>query len=336
VSTIRILTADHIRAALSMVDCIAAVREAFGKLSAGQAVVPVRTQWPGAGGTALVMPAYLPPTSEANTTGACGGLGAKIVAVFPDNPRRGLPTVNALVALLEVDTGRPIALLDGTYLTALRTGAASGVATDLLAPADADTLALFGAGVQARTQLLAVCTVRRIRTAWVYDASPERAAALVHEMAGHAPVPADLRVASTPSEALREARIVAAATTSIVPVFADADLLPSAHVNAVGAFTPEMQEVPAETVVRARVFVDQRAAVLAEAGDLIVPIQRGLLNPEHLIEIGEVINGQVPGRESAEQVTFFKSVGNAVQDIAAATRALAIAEARGLGSLVDM
>jgi ornithine cyclodeaminase/alanine dehydrogenase-like protein (mu-crystallin family) len=335
-STIRILTADNIRAALSMADCIAAVREAFGQLSAGQAVVPVRTQWPGAGGTALVMPAYLPASSGATAASANGGLGAKIVAVFPGNPSRNLPTVNALVTLLEVDTGRPIALLDGTYLTALRTGAASGVSTDILAPAEADTLALFGAGVQARTQLLAVCTVRRIRTTWVYDASLERAQALVRDMAGHAPVPADLRVARTPSEALRGAHIVAAATTSMVPVFADADLLRGAHVSAVGAFTPEMQEVPAETVARARVFVDQRAAALAEAGDLIVPIQRGLLNPEHLVEIGEVINGQVPGRQSAEQVTLFKSVGNAVQDIAAATRALAAAEALGLGTLVDM
>jgi alanine dehydrogenase len=326
-TTIRILNAGDVRAALSMADCIAAVRSGFSQLAAGQAVVPVRTQWPGAGGTALAMPAYLPLDRA---------LGAKIVAVFPGNPARGLATVNALVALLEADTGRPLALLDGTYLTALRTGAASGVATDLLGSGDAGTVALFGAGVQARTQLLAVCTVRAIRTAWIYDSNPGQAELLCNELRGEGPIPRDLRVATSPAEALREARIVAAATTSTAPVFADADLMPGVHINAVGAFTPEMQEVPAETVARARVFVDQREAAMAEAGDLIIPAKLGLLEPSGLVEIGAVINNQAAGRESADQITLFKSVGNAVQDIAAACRALAVAEQRGLGTLVEL
>ena len=325
-ATIRILAADDVRAALSMDDAIAAVRSAFGQLSSGQAAVPVRTQWPGDGGTSLVMPAYLP---------ADRGLGAKIVSVFPNNPARGLPTVTALVALLQADTGQPVALLDGTYLTAVRTGAASGVATDLLTPPGADTLALFGAGAQARTQLLAICTVRSIRTVWICDPTPQRAANLAEEMRGRGPVPVDLRVAASPAEALREARIVAAATTSLTPVFADADLLPGVHVNAVGAFTPQMQEVPSETAARARVFVDQREAAMAEAGDLIIPAQSGLLDPQNLVEIGEVINGRAAGRQSPEQVTFFKSVGIAVQDIAAATRALTVAQERGLGTVVN-
>lgn len=329
-STIRILTAADVAAALSMADCIEAVRDAFGQLSAGQASVPVRTQWPGQGGTALVMPAYLPRAA---------GLGAKIVSVFPGNPDRGLPTVNAVVALLDADTGVPLALLDGTYLTALRTGAASGVATDLLAPAGADTLALFGAGAQARTQLLAVATVRRLRTAWVYDPNPQRSEgfiAVMKEMYTGTPVPADLRAAATPAEALREARIVACATTSRTPVFADRELAAGAHVNAVGAFTPEMQEVPVETIARARVFVDQREAAMSEAGDLIIPAQARLLDPSRLIEIGQVVNGTAEGRRSPDDVTVFKSVGNAVQDIAAATRALAAAEEKGLGTVVEL
>lgn len=323
---VRILTADDIRAALSMADCIAAVRSAFAQLSDGKAVAPVRTQWPGDGGTSLVMPAYLP---------ADRGLGAKIVSVFPRNPDRGLPTVNAIVALLEADTGRPLALLDGTYLTALRTGAASGVSTDLLAPADASTAAIFGAGVQARTQLLAICTVRKIETAWIFDPSPGRAEMMVAEMSGRGAV-CDLRVALTPAEALREAAIVATATTSLAPVFADAELRPGVHVTAVGAFTPQMQEIPAETVGRARVFVDQREAALAEAGDLIIPVQQGLLDPARLIEIGDVINGRVAGRQASDQITLFKSVGNAVQDIAAGTRALQAAAERGLGTVVNL
>jgi ornithine cyclodeaminase/alanine dehydrogenase-like protein (mu-crystallin family) len=326
-ASIRILTAADVRAALSIADAIEATRLAFAQLSSGRAEVPVRTQWSAENGTALVMPAYLPDSQ---------GLGAKIVSVFPGNPGRGLATVNALVALLDPETGQPAGLLDGTYLTALRTGAASGVATDLLADPGADTAAVFGAGVQAHTQLLALCTVRRIRRAWVYDRNTERARALVAEMAGQGPIPSDLRLAASPAEALREAHIVATATTSNCPVFDDADLMPGAHICAIGAFTPQMQEVPAETVGRARVFVDQREAALAEAGDLLIAIDRGLLAQEGVYELGELINGVVAGRESPEQVTLFKSVGNAVQDIATATRALRVAEERGLGTIVEL
>jgi ornithine cyclodeaminase len=326
-ASIRILTAADVRAALSMADAIEATRLAFAQLSSGRAEVPMRTQWSAANGTALVMPAYLPDSH---------GLGAKIVSVFPGNPGRGLATVNALVALLDTDTGLPVGLLDGTYLTALRTGAASGVATDLLADHNADTVAVFGAGVQAHTQLLALCTVRLIRRAWVYDRNTERASTLVAEMAGQGPIPADLRLAASPEEALREARIVATATTSNCPVFADADLHPGTHICAIGAFTPHMQEVPAETVGRARVFVDQRAAALTEAGDLLIPIEQGLLARDAVHELGEVINELVAGRESPDQVTLFKSVGNAVQDIAAAARAFHVAEERGLGTIVEL
>ena len=326
-ASLRILTGADVKAALSVADAIEATRLAFAQLSSGRAEVPVRTQWSAANGTALVMPAYLPDSR---------GLGAKIVSVFPGNPGRGLPTVNALVALLDPETGLPIALLDGTYLTALRTGAASGVATDLLALPGAETAVVFGAGVQARTQLLALCAVRAIRRAWVYDRNADRARQLVAEMAGKERVPADLRLAASPVEALREAQIVATATTSNIPVFADADLMPGVHICAIGAFTPQTQEVPSETAGRARVFVDQREAALAEAGDLLIPIQKGLLKADAVHEIGEVINGQVAGRESPDQVTLFKSVGNAVQDIATATRALRIAEERGLGTIVEL
>ena len=326
-SVIRILAAADVAAALSMTEAIAATRTAFGQLSAGQAVAPVRTQWSTASGTALVMPAYLPQER---------GLGAKIVSVFPGNPGRGLPTVTALVTLLDAETGQPIALLDGSYLTALRTGAASGVATDLLALPDAHTLALFGAGVQARTQLLAACAVRDIHTVWVYDRNTERSRALIAELAGQGRIPTDLRLAASPAEALAEAQIVSTATTSSTPVFADTDLLPGVHINAIGAFTPQMQEIPGETVVRARVFVDQRDAALAEAGDLIVPAEAGRFDPTRLIEIGAVINSEAEGRQSSEQVTLFKSVGNAVQDIATAVRALHIAEERGLGTTVAL
>jgi alanine dehydrogenase len=328
---LRILSGTDARRAVKMAEAIQAVREAYIQLSAGQAVVPLRTPVPvqKRDGVTLFMPAYL---------AASDALGAKIVSVFSGNPARGLPLIHAVVLVLDAETGCPQAIMDGTYLTALRTGAASGVATDLLARPDARVAAIFGAGAQARTQLEAVCTVRSIDKAWVYDAVPERAAAYVEEMKRRGqPIPSAILVASSPSQAVREADVVCTATTSTTPVFDDADLKPGVHINGIGAYTPEMQEVPAETVSRARVVVDSRSASLAEAGDLIIPLQKGLIGEADIQgEIGDVAASQIPGRQSAEEVTFFKSVGVAVQDVAVATLILRRSGELGLGIEVEL
>jgi alanine dehydrogenase len=328
---LRILSAADVRQAVTMAEAIQAVREAYVQLSAGQAVVPLRTPVEVASREAvtLFMPAYL-ATSDA--------LAAKIVSVFPGNPARGLPLIHAVVIVVDAETGRPAALMDGTYLTALRTGAASGVATDLLARRDARVAAIFGAGAQARTQLQAVCTVRRIEQVWVYDVSAGAAAAYVEEMRQRgAPIPADVRAADSPAQAVRDADVICTATTSTTPVFADADLKLGVHISGVGAYTPQMQEVPAETVARARVVVDSRTASLAEAGDLLIPLRQGLLTESDIHgEIGEVAAGTIPGRQSDEEITFFKSVGVAVQDVAVADLVLRRAVERGLGVEVEL
>jgi ornithine cyclodeaminase len=327
----RILSGIDVQQAVTMAEAIQAVQDAYVQLSAGQAVVPLRTPVPveRRTGVTLFMPAYL---------SASDALGAKIVSVFPENLAQGLPLIHAVVVVVDAETGRPTALMDGTYLTALRTGAASGVSTDLLARPDARVAAIFGAGAQARTQLEAVCTVRSIERAWVYDTVPDRAAAYAQEMKDRGqPIPADVVVAGTPAEALRGADIVCTATTSSVPVFNDAGLKLGAHVSGVGAYTHEMQEIPAETVVRAKVVVDSRVASLAEAGDLTIPLQQGLITEDDIHgEIGEVASGQIPGRESETEVTFFKSVGLAVQDVAVAELILNRAAALGLGIEVDL
>ncbi|MGD8625886.1 MAG: hypothetical protein PVJ34_15225, partial [Anaerolineae bacterium] len=189
---IRILSGADVRRAVTMAQAIEAVKQAYVQLSTGQAVVPLRTPVDVAHREAvtLFMPAYL-ASSDA--------LGAKIVSVFPHNPSRGLPLIHAAVIVVDAETGRPLALIDGTYLTALRTGAASGAATDLLARPDARVATIFGAGTQARTQLEAVCTVRPIEKAWVYDTLPEAAEAYAAEMAAWgAPIPADVAVAASP------------------------------------------------------------------------------------------------------------------------------------------
>ncbi len=309
-----------------MAEAVEVMKKAFASLSAGEVEMPPRSHVPARkrGGMTLVMPAGLEGE---------GWMGVKIVSVFNENPARGLPRIQALVTLIDAATGTPRAVLEGASLTAIRTGAASGAATDLLARKGSETLAIIGAGVQGRTQLEAVCAVRRIRRVLVFDVDGAAAERFAREMGEQlwvelAPVPAACR-------AVREADIVCTATDSPAPVLADADVRPGTHINAAGGFRPAAQDIPAETVRRARVVVDHRASCLAEAGDLIVPMKAGLFGEDHIhAELGEVVSGLRAGRESDEEVTLFKSVGLAVQDVAAAARILANAQRMGLGTKV--
>ena len=327
-----ILNAADVRKSLPMAQAIQAMKMAFASLSDGRAEIPLRAQLPVRPHEAvsLFMPAFVQDEQGQ-------ALAVKIVSVFPHNSAHGLPLIHAAVIVLEAHTGRPVALLEGATLTAIRTGAASGAATDLLAREDSHVAAIFGAGTQGRTQLQAVCTVRPIDTVWVYDPDIERTRAFIDEMAGTGPVPADLRAAKSPAQATADADVVCAATTSTSPIFTDAILKIGAHVNGVGSYTPEMQETPAETVARARVVVDSRQACLAEAGDLIQAIQEGLISAENIhAELGEIVLGHKAGREDGRQITFFKSVGNAVQDAFASRLALSNAQKMGLGQKVDL
>lgn len=328
---LKIISGDIVRKVVSMSQAIVAVREAYIQLSTGRAVLPLRIQVPVKkhNGITLFMPAYL---SESKA------LGAKIVSVFPGNARKRLPTIFAAVIVVDSETGQPQALIDGSYLTALRTGAASGVATELLSRPDSRAVAIIGAGIQARTQLEAVCTVRKIEKVRVYDCLLERAHAFVEEMKARGSlIPENITAVDSPAHAVSEADIICAATTSSSPVFVDKDLSPGVHINGVGSYIPEMQEIPPETVVRAKVVVDSRTACLEEAGDLIIPIKEGLIDEGHIhAEIGEIAVGKVSGRESEDEITFFKSVGLAVQDVAVAELVWQKARERGLGLDVEL
>jgi ornithine cyclodeaminase/alanine dehydrogenase-like protein (mu-crystallin family) len=275
------------------------------------------------------MPAYLRKTDQ---------LGVKIVSVFPRNLQAGIPTIHALVTVVDATTGRPAAVMDGTYLTALRTGAASGAATDLLARKDARVAAIFGAGVQGRTQLEAVCEVREIEKAWVFDVNREASQAFVAEMQTRGGrIPTDIVAAPSANEAVREADIICTATTAARPVFEDADVGVGTHINAVGAYTPDTQEIPEETIQRARLFADSREACWAEAGDLIIPRSKGLIAEGDIhAELGELVSGTKQGRMDDDEITVFKSVGNAVQDVAVAGKVLAEAAKLGLGTDVQI
>ena len=324
--TLRFLSGEDVRKSLPMAEAVETMKLAFAYLSAGQAVVPTRVHLDVCDqrAVALFMPSYLPASER---------IGMKIITLCGDNPSRGLPRIQALMCVLDATTGTPLALMDGTVLTAIRTGAASGAATDLLARAEASTAAIFGAGVQGRTQLEAVCAVRPIRKAWVFDTSRERANSFAKEMGPLLGV--DVVPAESAAEALRDADIICTATTAKTPVFCDRDLRPGSHLNAVGSYQPAVQEIPAETILRALLVVDHRPSALEEPGDLLIPIAQGLFREDHIhAELGEIVMGSKPGRTSPDTVTLFKSVGVAIQDLAAAVHVLRRAEQFGLGTEV--
>ncbi|MBL8172165.1 MAG: hypothetical protein JNJ50_28660 [Acidobacteria bacterium] len=308
----RFLNRTTIERAITMRAAVEIVRSAFQALSTGEANVPVRLSVaePQHDGVTLFMPGYLPGSDA---------LAIKIVSVHGRNPARQLPRINALVILIDPATGVPLAALEGGFLTALRTGAGSGVATDLLANPHAETAAIFGAGTQARTQLLAVAAVRQLKRCWIYAPRSERAEQMIAEMQPHLPA-VELLAAASPALAVRDADVICAATNSHTPVFDGRDLKPGAHVNAVGSYQPHVQEIDAVTLQRAsKIVVDQRAAALDEAGDLLIPLSQGVITLADIYgEIGEIAAGLKPGRERTEDITYFKSVGNAVQDVAVA------------------
>jgi ornithine cyclodeaminase len=319
---LRVLSATDLRKLLDMPAAIEAMRSAFEQLQAGDAVVPLRTPVQAPGVTALFMPGFLPRP---------GALGAKVVSVAPGNRARGLPSVHAAVLLLDVETGRPSALLEGSWLTELRTGAVSGLATEMLAAPEASVLAVIGAGAQARTQIEAVRAVRAVRHVRIVSRTGASAERLAAELEG-----VTTRVCASAREAVRGAHVVVTATDSAQPVLADDDLDPGTHVNAIGSFTSAMRELPVALLARARVVVDQVGAALAEAGEVMQAVDEGRLAPTDLVELGAVVSGAAPGRERASQITVFKSVGSAVQDLAVAARALTLAEASGVGRVVEL
>lgn len=322
---LRLLSAHDLRAALPMPAAVAAMKAAYALLSTGAAHVPLRTAVPvpAAEAVSLYMPAYLPGT----------GLGAKIVSVFPHNAQRGLPVVNGLVVVLDAATGVPVALFDGTFLTAWRTAAGAAAGVDVLARPDARLGALIGCGAQGSTLVEAMDCVRPLELIRVFGLSREQVERFVRTR--QPAVSARLVAAASADEAVAGADVVCTATTSSTPVFDGQRLKPGAHVSGIGSYTLDMQEVDAATVRRARVFIDSRAPILAEAGDLVIPLRAGQTRAEDWTELGEVVAGLKPGRQSPDDITFFKSVGNAVQDVAAASQALAAARLLGLGQEIE-
>lgn len=322
---------DDLRLLIPMRQAVELMKDAFRELSAGRAQAPLRSVLevndnPSA---LLMMPGYVP---------ANAALGFKMVSFFSGNPKRGLPTIHALVCLIDHETGEPLGIMEGGFVTALRTGAVSGAATDLLARAESKTVTVIGAGVQGVTQAVAVCSVRPIERVIAVDINDETLARFRETVEKDWPEIAGMvETTSEVSRAVQAADVICTATTSKKAVLNDADLKPGAHINAIGAFTPDMQEIPIETVGRAHIVVDSHDAAMAEAGDLLKAIEAGVIEEDDLRrELGMLVADASLGRSDDEQITFFKSVGNAVQDVVVARYAVDQARQRGIGQQVNL
>lgn len=309
-----LLTKDDIKKVFTMQDAMEADKTAFTIFSSDGSVVPLRTNIgaPSFDGKMLFMPGYIESLDAA---------GVKIVSVFPRNIEKGKTSVPATMMLVDATTGEVSAAMDGTYLTQVRTGAAAGVATDLLARVDATVGAIFGTGGQATTQLEAMLTVRSLKEVRVFDIDSSRAEAFAQVMSQEfSSFGAKIYAAKSSSEAVVGADIITTATTSKVPVFDGNLVKPGAHINAIGSYTPQMQEIDEAVVTRAsKIFCESEEVALAEAGDLIVPLNKGLITADKITgQMGNLLMGKVKGRETSEEITLFDSVGMAVVDIVTA------------------
>jgi ornithine cyclodeaminase len=323
-----LLSEADVRAVLPMPALIDAMEGALGEFSSGRVVQPVRTVIEvGADRNFFgLMPAVV---------SGSGAVGAKLVTVFHANHDRGLPSHLATVVLLDAETGALQALLDGRYITEARTAAVSAVSVRRLARHDASVLAVVGSGVQARSHIDAIDRVRVLTEVRIWSPTRAHRDALAREAA--AMTSASVTPADSAASAVRGADIIVLATASREPVIDNADVSAGAHICAVGACRPDQREMPTALMARARVFVDSRAAALVEAGDVLVPIREGAFDDGHLAgELGAVVAGQIAGRLRDDEVTVFKSLGMAVEDVVAARLAVDRARALRLGQEVTL
>jgi ornithine cyclodeaminase len=315
----RLISNDEIPRALPMRDAVRLMGEAFAAITEGRVSTAQRQVLEIGGGHALLMGA----------TAAESGFAGKLMTVIPGNRGRNLPVSSGLAMLLSEHDGQSLVLMDATQLTAWRTAAAAGFAIDLLARPDAAIGLMIGCGTQAAAQVVAMDTVRGLREIRVLGRSPKNVAAFVERMQPR--VRAGLTVPAREQQALQDVDIITAATTSTEPVIEGANVPPGCHVSGVGSFRAGMCEFDVELISRAAVFVESRSAAREEAGELIAANAAGVSDPKAWSEVGEVVAGRRPGRTSDEQITFYKSVGQAAFDLYAARAIYRAAQVQDMG-----
>jgi len=306
-----ILDSKQIREMLPMRECIGLMADALSSLARGEVFQPLRTiiRPPEAIGLLGLMPAY--------RTGEHGAFGMKAICVFPGNPAIGKDAHQGAVMLFSRETGELIALMNASEITAIRTAAVSAVATRVLAREDAHQLGIIGAGVQARTHLVALDAVREITRARVACRNIEHARELVREVQPGFSFPVE--AVESNEEAVRGADLIVTATSSQEPVINNEWISPGAHVNAIGTHSPNSREIDSATMAAARIFVDRRESAMNESGDYLLAAREGLINADSIMaEIGELLIGSKSGRTSADEITLFKSLGLAIEDVACA------------------
>lgn len=318
-----VLNRTEVEHLLPMTECIRLMEAALSAQAAGDTQQPPRTAMRFAGGaTTLTMPAFVAMPAA---------LGVKVISVFPRNPERGRDSHQGAVLAIDPESGEILALLEAGAITAIRTAAVSAVATRLLSKEGADDLAILGAGVQARAHLEAISTVRTLRRIRIWN----RSVAHAQQLAASAPVPSGvhIEVMPTAAEAVRGASIICTVTGSPTPVLMGEWLADGAHINAVGAHTPDTRELDTTAVTRSRIFVDARESAVLEAGDLLIPVSEGKLKAtESRSELGEVLIGSRPGRRSPKEITLFKSLGLGIEDVVAAWHVVRGARRLGIGT----
>jgi len=323
-----LLTRDDVISVLDMSDCINIVEKAFAELASGTAILPLRIGITPPDGLSLYMPAYLKQM---------GALACKVVTVYKNNPKQhNLPTTIGKVLLQNPETGEVICIMDGGYLTAVRTGAASGVASKYLARTHRGQVAgIFGAGVQAKMQLWAIAAARDLTRALIYDISPEAAASYIKEMTSKLKL--EIIPADSPRQILAEADIICTASSSATPLFDGSQVRPGTHINGIGSHTPGARELDSTIIKRSKLVADSYDACLKEAGDIMIPLQEGVISKDHMYaELGEIILGRKKARINDSEITLFKSNGLAIQDAAAAKLVYDRAKQAGIGKEIAL
>ena len=325
--TFRLLTESDVKSVLTMDDLIETMASALMRFSTGRVVQPVRTVIPVHGDHAFF--ASMPALAREPAA-----LGAKLVTVFGSNADRGLPSHLATIVLLDPETGALVGLLDGRYITEARTAAVSAVSSRLLARKGASSLAILGSGVQANSHLEALARVHTLKQVTVWSPNAGRRERFAADASAHAPCP--VKAVEHAGEAVVGADLIVVVTSSPTPVLDSGWVKPGAHVMAVGACRPTQRELDPVLTARARLFVDSRAAALVEAGDVVMGIAEGRFGADHVVaEIGELLNG-APGRRDDREVTIFKSLGLAVEDVTAAQLAWSRAVERKIGRELEL
>jgi alanine dehydrogenase len=322
-----IINQAQVRQLLPMDECIEVMEEALKTLARGDAILPLRPiLWlPEKVGALGMMPSYL---------GDIQAMGLKVIAVFPGNHGTQYDSHQGAVLLFETKYGQLLAIMDASNITAIRTAAVSGVATRLLAREDADDVAILGSGVQARTHLAAMTNTRTIRRARVWSRNAEHAAHFAERESQRHGI--NVEVSPTVQAAVEGASIICTTTSSREPVLEGAWIAPGAHINAVGSSVPFARELDTTEVVKSRLFVDRRESTLNEAGDFLIPKQEGVIGDDHILgEIGELLLGTVQGRKANDEITLFKSLGLAVEDLAAANHIYKKALANEVGTHIE-